>query len=437
MPTFFDAIQDATLSQVKYRAAKAALKGMPPTVDMYRLTAAKAKALCNTVVLFAATFLRRAAPKDSDRAGAAAQLVRQVYNNIGAAVTAANNATTVEAASRAASAAEQGRVRCQSALLDLMQIVDPPGPPPQLPPRLVQVEDCEAFDKAIGGISVDAGRAVTPEQQRAIAYMQDKARALLAHLLTKHPKDPHTRLLNMHWCRRVVPMSESSEVGPTMKVTGVRYSRCVAVSLDLMAGMPRSLNTLLHELAHIASGSDPHGPDFYTVNRKFLRIATQELNWTLETWCRETCDLGKDRNTTNPAAVCPKCTWQAPPDRCMAAVATQPRVCRPQPEFEVAVPQTAAPTVADVPVLRAVAAEAARRAGKALLDLSAAKVDARTASQVSSQAQRSIAANKRLESSPKATPALVATLNHIAVNGMEASETMLSAARAAPRPMLA
>ena len=436
MPTFLDATMQATAAQVKYTAAKAAIKGTP-TVDFFQKTAAKARGLCITAVLFAATFLRRAAAKDRARAEAAALQVRAAYDGFVASEAAANRATAADAARGAAVAAERGRVKCQGALLDLILIVEPPGPPPKLPPRLVAVDDCDVFEPAKGFVTLDAERPLSPEQKRVVAYLQDKGRELLAHLLAKYPKDQHTRALNLHWSRRVVPMSERSEIGPTMKMGGVRFSKCVGVSMDVTASIPRSLGTLLHELAHIAgnpNGAEPHTPKFYSVNRKFMRIVTEDLGWTVETWCREACDLAKDTISTSPAAACPKCTWQAPIERCLLGLPTQDTVCRPNPAEEV--PSTIpVPTPADVAMLRAQAADAARRADKALASLKTAAVDARTAAQVTAQAMRSISANKRLASFLKATPGLALALNQIAVNGMKAAEAILNQARAPPKPV--
>jgi hypothetical protein len=442
MPDLFDAIQEATSLQINYQTARAALKGKPDAA-YFRVVAAKARGLAITSVLFAATFLRRAAPKDRAKAEEAAMMVRKLYDAIVAAEAVAAVAPTPKAARKAAVVAETARMRCQVSLLDVMAIVDPPAPPPKLPPRSVQVEDCEMCVtgglKGRNSLVHDRNRDLEPEEKRMVAYVQDQALTFLAHLLAKYPKDTHTKTLNAHWCRRVVAMAESYDTGPTMVAGGAAYTRCISLSMDVMPGVQRALASLLHELSHIAAdadGHEPHTSGFYSVNRKFLRIATEDLGWTTETWCREACDLPKDPIDTVPRSACPKCTWQASPDVCLPAVQAQPTVCRPDPNAESNTQTSPDPTAADMPSMRSQASDAASRASKTLMAITNAKMDERDRALATAQAQRCVAANKRLESSRNASPELASSLSQIAVAAAQAADNIVKDARPAPKPRL-
>jgi hypothetical protein len=45
-----------------------------------------------------------------------------------------------------------------------------------------------------------------------------------------------------------------------------------------------------------------------------LRVASEELGWTVEATCRETCFGFEEQG--RPERFCPKCLWQSPPDKC-------------------------------------------------------------------------------------------------------------------------
>jgi hypothetical protein len=333
LPLYASAVSESQRAQVMYSNAVKA--GKARDTAFHVLVATKARAGSVTSVLFAAIYVRRASAANRDKAGAAAMQVRKFYDAAVAAEQAAKTATATEAARKAAGQAELARVRCQAGLLDVMAVVEQPKPAPQLPPRPVPIEDCDMYNTSGGYVGGDDSRAATPEEKRLITYLQYKGQELLAHMLAKYPKDQHTLTLNTHWSRRVRPMSaeqEASMASAIMVTNGMPYSMCVHVSMGLMCSVPRSLNNLVHELSHIAAdtdGDEPHTAKFYSLNRKLMRIASNELGWTLETWCVEACQLRNDPLGSSPAAACPKCIWQVPPDQCVASLDRDPRACDP------------------------------------------------------------------------------------------------------------
>lgn len=336
--------------------------------------------------------------------------------------------------------AERARIMCQDALLSAMADTDPVRPV-KLPPRPVPVEDCEAYSKADGVQIGDETRQLRPEQTRLIAYLQAKGQELLAHMLKKYPNDPLTKNLNTHWSRRVLPRSQEGEAvkDAWMSTAGVRFSRCIFVNMTLTGSVPRSLTRLVHELAHIAADSDgmeSHTARFYTTERRMLRIATDELNWTVENWCREACDLAKDSVSIDPKKACPKCIWQRAPELCVKDLEADSRMCRPNDEEDTGGVSEPAPTRQNVPLLRTTAAEAARQASKLLMEIdmtSFASASAKAKAQA--QATRSINAHKRLKAAKDASPEMAMALSAISTAANAAAKDMLKKVASAPLPV--
>lgn len=195
-----------------------------------------------------------------------------------------------------------------------------------------------AMDMSVGG---DAVRAYTPaptpapagcptdhpkvtpgrgteRQRRMLSYLTTKGEEFVAHLWATRPTQVTTKNL-LNWSRRIEAMSVLAEA--TTSTHGITLgkpalSRCIAVAYDSFSSFPRMLTRVLHEFAHVANPSnDAHGPEFYKVFRTFLRIASEELGWTLETTCRETC-FSVAEPGYDAAKACPKCVWQTPPGSC-------------------------------------------------------------------------------------------------------------------------
>lgn len=184
-----------------------------------------------------------------------------------------------------------------------------PSAPPQLPSS-VPLRPCPT-----GHPKLQPGRG-TPRQRKMLAYLSNKGMEFVAHLLATRPNEVVTKNLLM-WNRNIESYSVLAEVttgshGVTIGNPG--SSRCIAVAYDSYSSLPRMLTRLLHELAHVANpGKGAHTPQFYKLFRVFLRIASEEMGWILETTCRETCfpEAGY-----KPEKVCPRCVWQMSPEQC-------------------------------------------------------------------------------------------------------------------------
>ena len=142
---------------------------------------------------------------------------------------------------------------------------------------------------------------------------------MLAHMVRTRPEMPVTQNL-LFWNRTIEPMSQMQ--ADLMKANSAIYptgNGCMVFNMDTFSGVPRVLTRLLHELTHAAvQPNRSHGPAFYSTLRFLMRVATEELGWTLEASCREACFGTDDKKGTNrPDQFCPKCLWQSPTDKCV------------------------------------------------------------------------------------------------------------------------
>jgi hypothetical protein len=137
--------------------------------------------------------------------------------------------------------------------------------------------------------------------------LRRRAKEFTDHVRTKYPSRPATQNLVANW---------NGDVMVSTKNTGATFYRgkCIAINpqyetlRNRQTGFDsesRLLTRVLHELAHSTSG--PHDRKFYDTQRWFLRVATEELGWTLAVNCRVCCYYANGQCT--PSGVCPKCTW--------------------------------------------------------------------------------------------------------------------------------
>lgn len=308
------------------------------------------------------------------KANAAAMRCIDQYKLSLAAERRALETSDAKVAQKEAAAAETARIACQDELLSAMVVSTDPVRVVNLPPRAV--EDCMNVGQGIP--SGDPTRPLAPGQVRLIQYLQAKGREFLAHMLKKYPNDPLTKNFNAHWSRRVLPMSAEFEAvkDAWMSTAGVYTSRCTFVHMQLTGSVPRSLTRMIHEFAHIAAdtdGREGHTPKFYDAERRMLRIATEDLGWTVENWCREVCDINKDTHVKDPRAACPKCTWQKDPALCAKEDLKKDVICRPKGEDESGSETDPAPTFADLTSLKAGAIEAGNRVATMTTQVNAIK----------------------------------------------------------------
>ncbi len=320
---FFSDMQ-SLVAHTKYHQAA------PGSVDSYKALSTLSRVCASMAVLHATRYLTVAEAK------AQAQRVGTVYKQLLEYDKAAQAATSVADAKKAAEAAQNARFECQDLLLKAMTASTDPirkvkAPKQPKPPR--KPEKC----------SKDAQDLTTPlntHQKNMLKFLLAKAQELLVHLLDKYPNDPMTKDLNAHWTRQMTPMN--LKTAPTggvayMAAYGQPYGQCMVINMFMIPCAPRALTGLLHELGHIANMSNStsksflaqggHTKEFYAVHRRLLQIAATELKWTLELSCRETCDLSKDPNNKDPNKICPGCIWQRTPPECEALAKDE--LCRP------------------------------------------------------------------------------------------------------------
>lgn len=345
------------VAQVYYDKAKA----KDPLQPARRVEVAKAKAVvasshaASDVQFAAAMAMQGQAVKGMYET---AKKVRDHYDVVLKHAAAAAAATTAEAAEKAAADAETARQKCQAQLIDAMNLRSPPRQV-ALPPRTTDIQHgCQGFNDDSGWTISDPHRPYSPEHKKLLDFLTTRGREFLAHMLAKYPADPRTLTLNKHWSRQIVGYSERGDQleGAWAKMYGPLYNKCIAYNMILNNSVPRSLTRMLHEMSHIAAdpdGQEGHTPRFYETQRWFLGIATRELGWVVENWCRETCDVPKGRE----ASACTTCGWVMKPEECQASEAE----CRPKDE-KIETTTREEKTTADVPKLKAMAPRYADKA---------------------------------------------------------------------------
>lgn len=300
----------AMVEQSKYTKA---YKIVTDPLKKARVLALRAQAHAASSVPFAKRLLQ------DPRAAVHAQRVIDTFGLVRTKTQEAIDARDLAKAQLAAEQAEDARIECQGALLDaLMASTDPIRTVqlPERPPTNCQVDD----------------RPLKAAQRKLLAYLEAKGRELLAHMLTRYPSDRLTKKLNADWSRRVLAMSVQREAEKNAWMSTTGRGGCVYVNMSITGSVPRSLTRLIHELSHVCAGDkgmEPHTPLFYATERKLLRIATEDLGWTVENWCREACDLAQDPQP-DPTRACPKCWWQRAPSLCVTEI--KDSLCRPNEE---------------------------------------------------------------------------------------------------------
>lgn len=241
----------------------------------------------------------------------------------------ANTASTVDAAKLAAAGAEFNRVKCQDALLSAMVATTDPIRAAGLPARRER-SACQNNPNFTTTVAFS-------EQRRLLEYLENKGKELLAHLLKTRPTKAYTKTLDARWSRRVVALSDAylrdkDPWASTSSVGNDRSNCCIGFNMYNTGSVPRSLTRLIHEMCHMAGASEkktlePHTSKFYAIERTLLRIVTEELNWTVENWCREACKIEEDPEQRDASKSCPKCFWQRDPVLCVQDHLVDASIC--------------------------------------------------------------------------------------------------------------
>jgi hypothetical protein len=260
--------------------------------------------------VYAAAVLRDASATETVRALAKAVAAwRDVLDAALAEVRRARDLPDVEKAVRKVALAKWSMLEDAG---DMMAALEGRSPPPPPLPTVVPLRPCPTNHPKI-----TPGRG-TPRQRKLLAYLTAKGMEFVAHMYATRPQDPVTRSL-LTWNRSIEAYSVLAEVTTSshaVTIGNLGASRCVAVAYDSFSSLPRMLTRLLHELAHVGNPNPgAHTPGFYKIFRTFLRTASEELGWVLETTCRETCFASTEPGY-DPDAICPQCVWQTPPGQC-------------------------------------------------------------------------------------------------------------------------
>lgn len=263
-------------------------------------------------------------PSASLQAKAAAKTTLAFRKQVLEAVTKANAVTTLESVKSAKEEGEQAKWRMLEASRYMMSGNDAAKTISNPPPTTRPTQACPTGEK------YDATRG-TPRQRKLLDYLTAKGLEFVTHLHATRPGEESTKKLIFDWNRQVVALSETSDLTSGLMGSFNYSTGCLGVAFDSFSSLPRMLTRLIHELCHGASprGSS-HGPAFYAIFRKYLRIASEELGWTLEGTCRETCFGDKFEEGYDPKTACPKCVWQQDPATC--GDRAKPSLCEPKKE---------------------------------------------------------------------------------------------------------
>lgn len=327
----FDGIEDAMSqwgSYVSYTAekrdaAKTEADKAKYDIRMWkRRTQMLAKTTATTQMYANATLNDPSAPP---QAKAAARTTLAFRKQVLEAVTKSNMATTLEAVKAAREEGEEAKWRMLTASQYMMFGNDTIKTIANPPPTTKPLGACPAET-----VRYDANRG-TPRQRKLLDYLTQKGLELITHLHATRPAEEPTKKLVDSWNRQVVALSETSDLTSGVMGSFQYKTGCLGVAFDSFSSLPRMLTRLIHELTHGAApvGSS-HGPDFYAIYRKYMRIATEELGWTLEGTCRETCFGEKFEKGYDPKKACPKCVWQQDPATC--GNKAKPSLCEPKEE---------------------------------------------------------------------------------------------------------
>lgn len=231
----------------------------------------------------------------------------------------ADNAGTFKEARAALRAAEAAKWDLLEASVDMMTGNDAVKDVPHVPTTR-PLPDCPSNDKW------DPTRG-TAKQRAVMKYLRDKAMEFVAHMYTTRPELKSTQNVVYYWNRRIIALSKFQDATSGTNGSFNYETGCLGVAMDSFSSLPRMMTRVIHELTHATMGpGHGHGKEFYAAFRNNLRIATEELGWTLETTCRETCFGAGFEDGYDPNLACPKCVWQEDPVWCNATT----KLCEPK-----------------------------------------------------------------------------------------------------------
>jgi hypothetical protein len=274
-------------------AARLAQAPRANALDRIRAASARARAQAATCLPYAAALLLQHASLPHE-VWVAIRGARAAYDDAVAGEMGTWRTRHLASCREAGRRAENARVMCLDALLTATIASNPPRLI-RLPVREMRFDDLHPFDAQRQVVVSRAAGALPYEHVRLIEFLEDKGRELLSHALAHHPRLHIARTLNVQWTRRVLAMSAEYERvhGGAVAARGVPGSKSVFVNASATTNVARALYDVVRALSGI--GGDARSPHL-------LRIATEELGWTVEAGC--------------PCPPCPKCVTLAAPKGC-------------------------------------------------------------------------------------------------------------------------
>lgn len=249
----------------------------------------------------------------------------------------ADEAATFREARAALRAADAAKWDLLAASVDMMTGNDAVKDTPHLPTTR-PLADCPSNAKW------DPARG-TKKQRAIMRYLRSKALEFVAHLHATRPELKSTQNAVYYWNRKIIALSKFQDATSGTNGSFNYETGCMGVAMDSFSSLPRMLTRVIHELTHASMGpGHGHGREFYAAFRTNLRIATEELGWTAETTCRETCFGAGFEEGYDPKKACPKCVWQEDPAGCNASA----QQCEPKLRHQSQSPQPDSQTQAQV-----------------------------------------------------------------------------------------
>lgn len=153
----------------------------------------------------------------------------------------------------------------------------------------------------------------THKDEKTLRFLNKQVDIFIKHLKRNYPNEQFTNnLISKFSDVQLLPFKKGST--PTSYISGMfdhSTGTLRVASRDGSGNMrdERSLNkSITHELAHGTRfkyiGETSHSDEWKKSWKRFLKIATEELNWEVEAPCSSKQFYGLDKKD------CPKCVWE-------------------------------------------------------------------------------------------------------------------------------
>ena len=153
----------------------------------------------------------------------------------------------------------------------------------------------------------------THQDERTLRYLKKQVDIFIKHLKSRYPDEQFTKnLISKFSGVQLLPFKKGTT--PTSYISGMFDHGTGTIKIASRDGIGNirdeiSLNkSITHELAHGTRfkypGETSHSDDWKKSWKKFLKIATEELDWNVEAPCSSTTFYGLKEED------CPKCIWE-------------------------------------------------------------------------------------------------------------------------------